>query len=204
MNCKTDVYHWFCWATLKIINISAFSRWSFYMETVIPEILFSNRDSLAIVGTGALSYDIFPGTFTVDDVYTTSPYGNFWLILEKNLGAHRKRVKLIVVFFCKGEVLYSGKNQSCCLIIVWVYVHMLWQANLGFLVSISSSFSLSSMGEVTFAACRTVVHECLPTSVPGCRRPWAWDIFKGGFWDLSNFNVEFKPFWWDFFWGLTG
>ena len=88
------------------------------METVIPEILFSNRDSLAIVGTGALSYDIFPGTFTVDDVYTTSPYGNFWLILEKNLGAHRKRVKLIVVFFCKGEVLHSGKNQSCCLIIV--------------------------------------------------------------------------------------
>jgi len=69
------------------------SLWSFYMETVIPEILFSNRDDrLAIVGTGALSYDIFPGTFTVDDVYTTSPYGNFWLILEKIPGQHLQQL----------------------------------------------------------------------------------------------------------------
>ena len=87
------------------------------METVIPEILFSNRDSLAIVGTGALSYDIFPGTFTVDDVYTTSPYGNFWLILEKNLGTHRKRGKLIV-FFLKVRSSFASRKKSCCLILV--------------------------------------------------------------------------------------
>ena len=56
------------------------------MEKVVPGTLFNSKDQLAIVGTGALSYDIFPGTFTVDDVYMTSPYGNFWLILHEKLG----------------------------------------------------------------------------------------------------------------------
>ncbi|CAL1139669.1 unnamed protein product [Cladocopium goreaui] len=62
------------------------SLWSFYMEKVVPGTLFDSEDQLAILGTGALSYDIFPGTFTVDDVYMTSPYGNFWLILQKISG----------------------------------------------------------------------------------------------------------------------
>jgi len=62
--------------------------WSFYMEQVIPETLLDPQNSqIAIVGTGALSYDIYPGPFTVGDAYTTSPYGNFWLLLEGIPGA---------------------------------------------------------------------------------------------------------------------
>lgn len=113
-------------------------------------------------------------------------------------------------FFCvKGkEVLYLGKSRSCCPIIVHMSLHM-WRANSGFLVSICSSFSLSSTGEVTFGAWRIAVHECLPTSVPGCRRPWA-DSFKGGWrtnvWDLGSLKLqcpEFKPFCWEIFLGVN-
>eukprot|EP00438_Fugacium_kawagutii_P036532 Skav217623 [mRNA] locus=scaffold2172:625524:635804:+ [translate_table: standard] len=65
--------------------------WSFYMEQVIPATLFDSGHQLAIVGTGALSYDIYPGTFTLNDVYTTSPYGNFWFILQQSLAANLVR-----------------------------------------------------------------------------------------------------------------
>ena len=58
------------------------------MSQVIPETLLDSPASeIAIVGTGALTYDIFPGPFKVDDAYTASPYGNFWLKLESLPGA---------------------------------------------------------------------------------------------------------------------
>ena len=30
------------------------------------------------LGTGALSYDLFPGAVTLDDAYKTSPFGNWY------------------------------------------------------------------------------------------------------------------------------
>ena len=58
------------------------------MSQVIPNTLLdSPQTQIAIVGTGALSYDIFPGPVHIDDVYTASPYANFWLKLEGLGGA---------------------------------------------------------------------------------------------------------------------
>ncbi|CAK9081025.1 unnamed protein product [Durusdinium trenchii] len=68
------------------------SLWSFYMQKVIPDTLFDSPKQFAIVGTGALTYDIYPGTFTVDDAYKASPYGNVWLILEEISGEHLARL----------------------------------------------------------------------------------------------------------------
>ena len=62
------------------------------MEKVIPGSLFDSLKQFAIVGTGALTYDIYPGSFTVDDAYKASPYGNLWLILPEISGEHLARL----------------------------------------------------------------------------------------------------------------
>jgi len=61
------------------------SLWGFYAHKVLPRALLEPRDGRprwAVVKTSALSYDIYEGPFTIDDAYTTSPFGNFWFSLE--------------------------------------------------------------------------------------------------------------------------
>lgn len=66
------------------------SLWDFYANQVLPGVLFepkSSKSQWAVVGTGALTYDIYPGPFTIDDAYKCSPYGNFWFTLPDVSGA---------------------------------------------------------------------------------------------------------------------
>jgi len=66
------------------------SLWSLYTRRVLPETLLQKdeqRPAWAIISTGALGYDIYPGNFTVGNAYTVSPYGNFWLIMPNLSGA---------------------------------------------------------------------------------------------------------------------
>mmetsp|Transcript_90789 Transcript_90789/g.189802 ORF Transcript_90789/g.189802 Transcript_90789/m.189802 type:complete len:595 (-) Transcript_90789:54-1838(-) len=56
-----------------------------YMNEVLPKFLFdsaSDRPQWTLLGSSALGYDIFEGPITRNDIYTTSPYGNFWFQLE--------------------------------------------------------------------------------------------------------------------------
>mmetsp|Transcript_38787 Transcript_38787/g.121189 ORF Transcript_38787/g.121189 Transcript_38787/m.121189 type:complete len:541 (-) Transcript_38787:190-1812(-) len=62
------------------------SLWTYYMSRVLPGALFDRgaaRPQWSLVGTGALTYDVYPGPFTADDAYKASPYGNFWFIAHK-------------------------------------------------------------------------------------------------------------------------
>ncbi|CAJ1379288.1 unnamed protein product, partial [Effrenium voratum] len=81
LGCASDHYH------LASPLQESGSLWSFYMNTVLPGTLINASEQIAVVGTGALTYDIYAGEFLVDDAYTASPYGNFWLILEQLPGA---------------------------------------------------------------------------------------------------------------------
>jgi len=67
------------------------SLWAFYMGTIVPGILFQNPPSsnpmLAVVGQGALIYNVYQGPFSVDDAYKASPFGNFWLIIQSVKGS---------------------------------------------------------------------------------------------------------------------
>lgn len=66
------------------------SLWTYYMSSVVPGALFdpsTSRPQWSIVGTGALTYDIYPGPFTTDDAYKVSPYGNFWYSARDIAGA---------------------------------------------------------------------------------------------------------------------
>jgi len=77
--------HWRAAAPLNATD----SLWSFYATRVLPEALLddgSGIKSWAIVGTGALIYDVYAGTFTIDDAYMASPFANFWFRLEGMLG----------------------------------------------------------------------------------------------------------------------
>lgn len=67
------------------------SLWAYYMQKVLPGALFdgsSGKEQWAVVGNGALGYDIYPGSFTPDDAYKVSPFGNFWLIQRGIEGSH--------------------------------------------------------------------------------------------------------------------
>lgn len=63
------------------------SLWALYVKRVLPDTLFVHERQWAIIGTDALTYDIFPGWLTVNDAYTTSPYANFWLRVSNVRGS---------------------------------------------------------------------------------------------------------------------
>ena len=62
------------------------SLYGLYIRKAAPAVLFDHRPphqappppQWFVFGTGALIYDIYPGTVTVDDCYKASPYANFF------------------------------------------------------------------------------------------------------------------------------
>ena len=60
------------------------SLWRLYMDDVVTLELFRparNPAMVAVASTGALRYDLFPGTVTRDDCYTISPFRDSYYLL---------------------------------------------------------------------------------------------------------------------------
>eukprot|EP01041_Mallomonas_annulata_P000498 gene498-946_t len=61
------------------------SLWNFYINNIIPTVLFEpsyNSSQILFQSTGSFRYDLYAGEWTIDDIWTLSPFADVFYIIE--------------------------------------------------------------------------------------------------------------------------
>eukprot|EP00747_Dinoflagellata_sp_TGD_P083847 gnl/TRDRNA2_/TRDRNA2_162280_c0_seq2.p1 gnl/TRDRNA2_/TRDRNA2_162280_c0~~gnl/TRDRNA2_/TRDRNA2_162280_c0_seq2.p1 ORF type:complete len:578 (-),score=72.37 gnl/TRDRNA2_/TRDRNA2_162280_c0_seq2:80-1813(-) len=109
----------------------ASSLYGLYVNKIVPSVLFSSKHGAVdpstpsppqwfVIGTSALTYDIYEGPVTVDDCYKASPYANFFYSLPGVPGRLLEQLltKLNSASWaedapCMSKVLHRGDVLRC-------------------------------------------------------------------------------------------